>query len=507
MKAALIPYTELERAGDWRPMYHFSPAAALPKFGAGWPKLDELSCEVLDGWRFSDNPESDWYLKHVELKDLSKQNTLTGNFESVETTKAEKEKAEQFRAAIDNQLFYRMRHIEPMQIALEPQLMAQPAVEQEPYCIAPHDVLIRRVGSVAAAYVSPLHRAHPIDANLAIIRGLDSAQAIWLTYCLNQRIYKDFLAQQVGVSSLVRVGLKQLEQTPIGACPDAFLPLAKQFSERYQAILQAEEALFNLRQTVNSYVSDALDEKHQYLNKLDKAQKQGVTAKFFRAQDISEQLLFDAAEQAQLARKLTQEQGFKTLSELAELNPRSSGYDQTQTYPVVKISHLDGQQSVELPTESSSEAGWRTHKRLLQNNDVLVSTFAQDPKVAAVLNVTNTQLQISEQLAVVKFHHSPGAYALLMETPLIKKQVAWLATGSIQRFIQPSMLNKIVMPEIERDTANKWHQQLVVLQQAKVKSTDELKSLYKEMHKVYRSVHPDIENTEVLKNQGGRSHE
>ncbi len=509
MKAAVISYTELERADDWRPMYHFSSAAVLPKIGASWPKLGELSCKVVDGWRFSDNPESDWYLKFIELKDLSKQNPLSGNFEIFEATKSERDKAKQFKLAIQKQLFYRMRHIESMEIALEPQLMNPPTIEDEAYCIATNDVLIRRVGSIAAAYVSQLHRSHPIDANLAIIRGLGSSQAIWLAYCLNQPLYKDFLAQQVGMSSLIRVGLKQLDQMPLSPCPEAFLSLARQFSESYQAKLQAEEALFNLRQTVNDFVFLALGEEHQQLNQLEKQQKQGVSAKFFQAKDISEQLLFDAAEQAQLARALTQELRFKKLTELAELNPKSNSYDQAQIYPTVKISHLDGQQSVDFPTKSNNETAWRTHKRLLQDNDVLVSTFVQDPKVAMVSNVANAQLQISEQLAVVKFHHSPGAYALLMETSLVKRQIAWLATGSIQRFIQPRMLNNIVLPEIDRETANKWHQQLVVLQQAKAKASAELAGTYKKMHQVYRSVHPELEQIDVgnIENQGENSHE
>jgi len=58
------------QSDDWRPLYHFSEAAELPQIGSGWLKLSGLDVEILDGWRFSDSPESDWFQKMLNLRTL-----------------------------------------------------------------------------------------------------------------------------------------------------------------------------------------------------------------------------------------------------------------------------------------------------------------------------------------------------------------------------------------------------------------------------------------------------
>ncbi|MCV3262727.1 hypothetical protein OGZ01_06075 [Vibrio harveyi] len=72
-------------------------------------------------------------------------------------------------------------------------------------CVKPSDVVVRRVGSASAAYVSEFDRQHPIDANMAIVRGLNRYDALWLTYCLQQPLYVDYLENRIRKEELVRV--------------------------------------------------------------------------------------------------------------------------------------------------------------------------------------------------------------------------------------------------------------------------------------------------------------
>ena len=78
-----------------------------------------------------------------------------------------------------------------------------------------------------------------------------------------------------------------------------------------------------------------------------------------------------------------------------------------------------------------------------------------------------------------------------METPLIRQQISWLATGTVQRFVQSKMLAHIVLPEIDRELAMQWHQQLLELLRAKANASKRLDVLYLEMFQVYRRVHPE----------------
>jgi uncharacterized membrane-anchored protein YjiN (DUF445 family) len=123
---------------------------------------------------------------------------------------------------------------------------------------------------------------------------------------------------------------------------------------------------------------------------------------------------------------------------------------------------------------------------------VLVSTFVQEPKVGLLSDPAPAVIFASEQLAVLNFHRTPGAYALLLETTLVRQQVERLATGTVQRFVQPEQFKRILVPPIEEAVAQNWHQQLVELQQQKLAARRELESIQCAMQRVFRQVHPQL---------------
>ncbi len=363
--------------------------------------------------------------------------------------------------------------------------MELPAFSDSTVCVAPDDILLRRVGKTSAAIVSNYHRCHPVDANLAIIRGLRSRQGIWLAFCLNQPLYKGYLEQQVGMASMVRVGLKHLAKMPIAPCPDAFYPLADKYLQHYQTLTRSEDSLFTLRKTVKRWVDQRLPTEDGGAN---------ILARFFKARDLAEQLNYAASEQLRQAHWLTEAFDCVPLSRLAVINPKDAGSNaqlQSANTQVVKIRNLDGQQAITFSAFNEAAPGWRVHKCPLSQFDVLISTFVQEPKVAIVSTDLGMATLASEQLAVLNFHHSPGAYALLMEMPLIRRQISRLATGTVQRFVQPRMLANIVLPEIDRDIASQWHHQLMELLETKARAGTSLDAIEKDMYQVYRQVHPE----------------
>lgn len=482
---------DLGLAADWRPDYFFSPGAELPRLGRVWPVLSDLKVDLLDGWRFSDSPESDWYLRNIELRDTKARDKNTGEYQRLRVGEKERVQAEQFRVVIEGERFYRMRHVHAMKLACEAQHFERPGFSDSSICVAPGDVVVRRVGKVEAAMVSSFHRCHPVDANLAIIRGLNSHQSVWLAYCLNQPLYKHFLEEQQSAASVVRVGLKRLGSMPIAPCPAEFVPLAEQFLQAYEAYFGAEDALSALRGSVQNWLTQRLPAEE-------------LTAKpvprFFKARDLDHRLNYQSAEQAYIANQLLENHQCLPLTKLADLstdsdpNSGASGEDLTDC-PVVKIGSLDGQQSFQLP-KREAETLWRVHKRPLRCFDVLLSTFSQEPKVAMVSHEPDSSILVSEQLGVLQFHRTPGAYALLLETPFIRQQINRLATGTVQRFVQPRMLKKLILPPIEDVLAKQWHRQLLDLLEAKASADKKLKKLSEKMFLVYRQIHPvmDVQN-------------
>lgn len=479
------PAQQLVSADDWRPVYHLSPAAVLRRVGEKWASMADLGARLLDGWRFSERPESNWYLQEIELRDPARRDPVTGEYRLLSAGSADRLRAQNYREAIEGGRYYRMRHVGDMEINVDSILMEQPSVNDLTACVVPGDVVVRRVGHISAAPVSSFHRRHPVDANIAIVRGLESRQAVWVAFCLNQPIYRFYFEQPRGISSLVRLGLKQLASMPLADRPKAFDQLADQYWQYYERLNQANDRLQQLRETVARWVADKVPE--QLLSR----HSGELVAKRFKVNDLGSVLSYAAAEQNRIARELIEGYQCVPLSRLAEVNPKGSGAsDRAST--VVKIGDLSGQFDIELKVEGGQESRWRYHRHPLSPLAVLVSTFVQEPKVGLLSASAPSAIFASEQLAVLNFHRTPGAYALLLETNLVRQQIERLATGTVQRFVQPQQFKRILVPPIEEAVAQRWHRQLVELQQQKLVAQRELKSIRRAMQRVFRQVHPQL---------------
>lgn len=86
---------------DWRPDYHLSPAAVLKLHAELTGRLGDIGCQLIDGWRFSDRIESDWYLRNVALRDPTQRDSITGDYLEISATSAEQKRAEQYRDTIE----------------------------------------------------------------------------------------------------------------------------------------------------------------------------------------------------------------------------------------------------------------------------------------------------------------------------------------------------------------------------------------------------------------------
>ncbi|WP_157976541.1 restriction endonuclease subunit S [Parahaliea mediterranea] len=440
---------------------------------------------MLDGWRFSDRPESDWFLREVELRNPAQRDPITGEYRRLSASPAAQQRAQQYRETIRGERYYRMRHVGKMELNTDATLMGQPSLSGLNACVAPGDVIVRRVGHISAAPVSSFHRRHPVDANIAVVRGLSRRKAIWVAYCLNQPIYRSYFEQPGAINSLVRLGLKQLASMPIAPPPAAFDTLADQYWQHYERLSQADDRLQQLRDATKRWIATRVP------NQPFATPTDGLVAQRFEAKDIDSVLSHAATEQNRICRELIEEYQCVPLSRLAEVNPKgSASADQAST--IIKIGDITGHFDIQLDAEASKDRRWRYHRRSLSPFAVLVSTFVQEPKVGLLSSALPSATFASEQLAVLNFHRTPGAYALLLETTLVRQQVARLATGTVQRFVQPEQFKRIVVPPIEGAIAQDWHQRLTEIQQQKSEARRELVNLDREMQQVFRRVHPEL---------------
>ncbi len=181
------------------------------------------------------------------------------------------------------------------------------------------------------------------------------------------------------------------------------------------------------------------------------------------------------------------------LGSLARISPRRPRVVKPETCRVLRISDLDQQLGIGQHLARRADVAWRTQVCAVAQFDVLVSTFAADPKVAFLAEPVNRCILPTEQLITFCFHRHQGAYALLMESRFARSQWARLATGSVQRFVQPAAAEQVVLPVPDRGLAERWHGTLVDLLVKRREMRRRMDALLAEVGRLYAAIHPAIE--------------
>ena len=310
---------------------------------------------------------------------------------------------------------------------------------------------------------------------------------MWLTWCLNQPIYQNYLASGHTTSQLIRVGLKQLANTPLAPIPKDFPFIAQHYLKALAAHNQHLESLFQLRKLVNQWVKSQLSDIYPQLE----AKLENHRWQWFKPSAINNQWTIAATEQQQFSHQLKTECSAMPLDQLASINPIPQNQSIQSGAQILRISDLNDHFSIQQNLSNKSQSPSRTHKRPLQQYDTLVSMFVLDSKVAFIPKEPNEVVLPSEQLVTLCFNQYQGAYALLLETSLIQGQLRRLATGTMQRFVQPSALKSVMMPKLNGNLARRWHQQLIQIldnrQQALARMaelTPKIQALFEQQHNI-----------------------
>ena len=456
MKTRWLAAKYMNREDDWRASYHLSAAAVLSEKGENWPNLGKVAPQCLEGWRVSTNPTSLAYDSRIETSPA-----------------------------------YRMRHVGLMTLDTDSRHWHPPEISGEPFCVQPFDVLVRKVGEVKAALALPRHGRHPADGNLGIIRGLLSEQTVWLSWCINQPLYKAWLENTDTLSPLIRVGLKRLKEMPLAPYPESFTPLAKRFISVSEEIAEAHFQLSILRKEVSQWVESWQAGLEDDIT-LDLSKRR---SRWFKSADIGNTWLMPYTEQRALARKCLEEYAAQPIAHLARINPTTLS-SQLSKQPgslyesrSLRIRDMDNQMGYAQQLPLAEHTAWRLRQHALQKYDVLVSSFAQDSKVGFIERQPECITRPSEQLMTLAFHKYQGAYALIMETPFIKSQLARLASGSVQLFIPPALVSRLVLPPVNEQAASRWHHQLVKCLNKASAAKRQLAELTEPMQRIYDHTH------------------
>ncbi len=319
------------------------------------------------------------------------------------------------------------------------------------------DVVLKRLAQVTAAVVPPGLPLHPVDANYLIIRGLLEPQAWWVALCLNHPACGDYLLSKSGRGILSRVSLSVLRHWPVQNPPSDFPRLARRLADLLQkrtflagriAALEAEVEAAVARQMATTAYEDSEQRfaEHSW-------------SFFFPAAltDTSWLPLHVAAEyrSALLRRDRDWQPLFSYLLPGSPSRNRFSRLD--DPLPVLRLSDISNVPLVPASVRTSVPAqANRVFRDPLQPEEVLLSTLGSSPRVAFAPLSPQPPVYAVDHWERLRFRSHAAAFALILQTGAVTRQLRTLASGSIQQFIRPEDIRRLFLPVLSEETLAQW---------------------------------------------------
>lgn len=446
---------------SWDPLMHLGPAAALGEVRGPKKLLVELLADIQEGDR-----------------------RLEGEQQSEAGTPA-----------------YRPGHVGTLRWNLTPENWQQPTQTSQS-CVRPGDVVLTRWAPIRAAWVTGRLHRHPIDANCYLLRGMSPETAFWVSFCLNQPLYGEYLLRSAGASVLPRVTMRALRELPVMIPPAEVRVLASRAAELLDGILAEEDGLRLLMSAVEERISpaDALQDWRTRVAALE-------AVSWSRRIDsviLGDSLMPSHAIFGVLTHELKEELGWQHLGDVLapESEQPSRGRltpDSALTLarvPYLRISDV-GSDFTLAAAPQPQRVTWpgRIYHRSLRRDEVLVSLFAASPKVVFAGAIPAEDVLVTDHWERLRFRETPGAWAMIMNSQLVRLQIGMLARGAARQFLGAGSIQRIVLPNIEREERELWDHQLRRYQQNRLRLEAAWQKLAAEAQELFDRLHREAGTT------------
>jgi hypothetical protein len=424
--------------------------------------LKEMRGWCLEGWRVSTNPD-----------------------------------AVDYDAAIEQTAIYRQINLDCMRLQLDVSHWKEPTIDGEDYCVQPGDVVLNKLVPIRAVLITSRTYRHPVDANCLIIRGLDRATAAWVAFCLNQPAYEAYLTQHQGLAMLPRASLRELRQLRLPDRPPEMQRLGELVWELNDQGLENEEALVRCMKEVEEYVEEDLAQVEAGgrlgLRSL------GEMGRFVAADSIEDSWVPRQVENADWRRSLRQ-LGWVPIDKLRVPDGLSRGRLGQVEPGMAYVRLMDADEMLMLkPIETGAVSQvHRIFEQVLMQGEVLVSTFIFNPRVVFVDRPPETPLYVSDHWARLRFGETAGAWALLLNTKIMRAQMAGLAMGGVQQFMPSGAIDRIVVPNVAVEVRRRWEDCVMRHHQRKHELNRQFQEVLVEMQALFQREHRVEMGQEVM---------
>jgi hypothetical protein len=98
----------------------------------------------------------------------------------------------------------------------------------------------------------------------------------------------------------------------------------------------------------------------------------------------------------------------------------------------------------------------RVFRDPLQPEDVLLSTLGSSPRVAFTPASLQPPVYAVDNWERLRFRSHAAAFALILQTGAVTRQLRSLASGSVQQFIRPEDIQRLFLPVLADETLAQW---------------------------------------------------
>jgi len=440
----------LQREDNWGAELFCSDAALIFKSDTNGFILRERG-DCIEGWRVSTNKSAKDYDRRIETTPI-----------------------------------YRQANLRNLEFHLDKEHWKSPGIESK-YCVKPGDVVVNKISPLRSSLSTSRLPRHPIDGNCILVRGIKEPFNTWLAICLNKKPYEAYLLNRQGLSTLARVGLKVLSQLYFP------LPPLEEIWKIHQTIVDwNEELLDNDSQRVN-----LITEIEDYTNKeLDRADVNFedcplVPGDFFSGHAIADSLMPKHVRLSDQLSSLKQELGWINLETLLSkkiAKSRLSKFPERLRY--FGLSDVSRDLTFSLPeVKANSKIPYRLFAKPLAQGEVLISNFIAPFKVVFLDEAPSKTVYVSDSWVRLQFKETPGAWALILNTKIVKTQLSGMTIGSIQQHIRPENIPRLVIPNVVLKTRQDWEQKLLSLNKKHRELQKRRESINLETEALFNRVH------------------
>ena len=328
-------------------------------------------------------------------------------------------------------------------------LAPMPASWGDMATVGPGDVVVSKFLPVDAAWVAPVTSRRPVDANCARVIGLQDEVGFWVANVLEHPAYQGSLARRVAGATLPRIGLRDLRTLRVPSPPIGLKALVLDWSHASRSRAGVRLDMRRLRAEVN----DRVDEDGP-------SPPNQRAPRFHAPAELGDSWLpvHAALQRFQADADL---RGWKPLRELISPESERLRGRRLAALRVLRLSGTNGLFGFELPGLAElRHPSFRIYGHPLEPNEVLLSVLGSSPKVVLNHPDNGSTVWLSDHWARFRGLASPGALALLLDTPAVTWQLTLATTGAARQFVAKADIAKIRIPWPEPSVARNWHERL-----------------------------------------------